>query len=77
MFPILNLRQLGLVKRCEGCDGTSIKDHKDFSGKAVKILCPDCNAKGRVPTDLGFELIQFLKYNWNKEPPEDFKSETD
>lgn len=57
-----SLDSLELEKECRKCCGAKkikVKDRK----KSSKITCPDCDGRGYHITDLGHQILDFIKRN--------------
>ncbi len=58
-----------LEETCKSCDGTGVIDewNSKYVGGIVGEQCPKCLGIGVVITDLGREVIDFLKWRIKEE----------
>ncbi len=54
--------ELGFEEDCPVCNGTTYHIVDGWNG-SVEVLCDHCNRTGKVPTELGNKLLEFMKAN--------------
>ncbi len=53
-----------LEEICEKCSGAGTIQTSDLDCSIRSMFCPTCSGKGKVPSEAGRELINFiLRYN--------------
>lgn len=57
----MNWQELGLEESCPDCNGTKMVARPDYDGSNRQMYCPRCNATGRVPSALGYQLLEFVR----------------
>jgi hypothetical protein len=58
----VTLDELGIARPCDDCKGKKMaRRFSILTGEPMDVFCPTCNATGMLPTELGKELIKFLK----------------
>jgi len=51
--------ELGWEKNCADCHGTGKAEVPDIMGGRRQVYCPWCNATGKVPSELGEQVLAF------------------
>lgn len=59
----MTFEELGLEQDCPKCSGTKFCDHTNTDGQKVKVYCGHCNATGVVPSQLGEQVLEFVRKN--------------